>query len=264
MNQQANTFLLAILGPDGFQVLSKAATAYPELANALLPKAVLTFLETAQTSEYQGEIPGIQGQISLSKSESKLSVESGDYTLTSEPQDLIKMTAILLVNLGETSPVDSKVSQSDIGKLSKSLDLLVKHKTNAWLQSLQKTDAPGQFAAPRAPMQQNAPQPPQKGAVTGKAKKLKLPVIAGMVAASKTFNKSELSKVCKTCGSPQLHKRWGTFDGCVCTSKLLKADHQIQVSPDKQTYTLTGDSDLVSLVEELVNGQATVAESDDL
>lgn len=254
MHQQAKDFLLAILGPDGYQVIAKAADTYPALANALLPKAILTFFETAQASEYSGTLPGGAGQVSLSKSESKLTVESGEYALP--PDDLIKMTAILLVNLNETSGIDSKVDQADIGKLSKSLDLLVKHKTNAWLSSLSKAEAPAKPAAQRAPLPPNGPTPPDKGAITGKARKPKLPMVTGM---SKSFSKAKLSEPCKTCGSPQLHKRWGTFDGCVCVSKLLRSN-DVTVTHDQSTYTLKSTPDLIALVEEILNEHPNLAE----
>lgn len=272
MKKQAKDFLVEVLGADGFQTLTKAAESHPALSAVFLPKAILGWLDVLQKAEYQGLVPGLEATIDCSATQTTLNAPSGQYRYGSTKSDLAKVAAVLLVNFGEDSRVDSSVKELELGKLSKSLDLLVKAKSVAWIQvangeesssessespeAIEKTDLPGKAAAPWAPKPPQGPIPQKKAPHMGTARK---PPFAGLTR-SETFAKSELQRVCKTCGSPQLHKRWNVLVGCNCISGLLKMEQpSVDVSLDRSVYRIHGDSDTIAILKELVSDDSDLA-----
>lgn len=281
MKKPAKDFLMSILGADGLQMLTKASESYPSLSSVFFPKAVLSWLDVVQKAEYRGVVPGLDNvQVRFEQNATNLSTPGQSYTFGVQKEDLAKTAAVLLVSFGEDA-IDQDVKQADIGKLAKSLDLLVKSKSLAWVQVseessssseessseeslsegpeqeasepevMEKIDLPGKAAPAWGPKPPEAPEPQKKAPKMGTAKK---PPFQSLMR-TESFAKSELRRVCKTCGSPQLHKRWNILVGCNCISPLLKSEKpMVDVSLDRETYKITGDSDTISILKELTSG----------
>lgn len=130
MTNDAEDFLFAVLGSDGARVLLKAVTRAPILVPVLVPRTILSWLDTSVRLCYEGEIPGIENSyISIKKTETAYSgaLTIGDAVHSFENRDIYHVAAAMGVSLG-LKTVDSveEFRRQDLEKLGKSIDLLVK------------------------------------------------------------------------------------------------------------------------------------------
>ncbi len=125
MNPNQLKFLTAILGEDGASALNKAVERAPALNNALIPRAVLSWIKNIDS--FDGELPGLDNKIVLNKSEAgwtgSLDIKSHIYNFKDAPT-LHVCAAISYGISDELTPANIK--KLDIQNLGKSLDLLVK------------------------------------------------------------------------------------------------------------------------------------------
>jgi hypothetical protein len=267
MNRDGKKFLLKVLGADGVQLLTKASEDFPELSNVFLPRIVVSWLQAAQSAEYEGRIPGLQGGVTLRKSEPGMATVGGETYVVdpAKPESLVQVAAAMAVAMGaDQDPIPDTVQPEQVWKLAKSLDLLVKSKTIAWLEEesaededdLEKgVDLPGKAAAPRGPEEPEAPQGQKKQPGRGGAQ-------PGMrIMRSENFSKALLKSACSACGKSQLHPRWNTFEGCDCISALVKSEGKprVDVSLDRQTYRITADSETILMLQEIIRDDTDLA-----
>lgn len=129
MNSNKYSFLQAVLGEDGARALRKAMERSSELEAAVLPRAIVAWLEGPFSSSHEGVVPGCENQLVFSKSESGFtgSIGIGDEVYAFENASTTHLAAAIAVSLGlEYEKVPSTVRSIDLAKLGKSLDLLVK------------------------------------------------------------------------------------------------------------------------------------------
>lgn len=153
MNSTHFSFLTAVLGTDGAMALQKASDRSEDLGNALVPRAILSWLDVAGRFDYEGEIPGIDGSfVSFSKSETGF---NGSIDLHGE---LHKFNSASIFHLAASvaTAIDinddilpSGIRNSDILKLAKSIDLLAKSKllskAMSYADAMNKVDAEDKY-----------------------------------------------------------------------------------------------------------------------
>ncbi len=270
MNRDAKKFLLKVLGADGVQLLAKASEQFPELSNVFLPRVIISWLQAAQSAEYGGAIPGlnIRDNVCLKKNEPGSATIGGETYVVdaSRPDTIVQVAAAMAVAMGaDQDPIPEQVQPEQVWKLAKSLDLLVKSKTIAWLEEessscdgdggeespeeMEKVDMPGKAAAPKGPEEPQGPAPQKKQPAHGNAAQ-------GMgmrITRSENFPKDLLKNACTACGKTQLHLRWNSFCGCDCIAPLIKSEQpRVDISLDRQTYRITADSDTILLLNEIL------------
>jgi hypothetical protein len=231
-------FLKHVLGEDGYKAFERANTRMPTLGPALAPRTIVSWLATAIRAQYEGEIPGLANSyISLQKHEEGLTgaVTIGDEVHSFEDADILHVAAAVAVALGvEDAGIDPIMKSTDISKLGKSIDLLVKARviTAAQLQKLldeesteqsdceeseiEKDEMPGKAAGPHEPKAPQAPQGPQAVAPSTNVKS-KPPVMKKELVVKKSSAHNE----CPECGLPQF--KGDTFVGCMCFRALAKS-----------------------------------------
>lgn len=132
-SQFAQSFMKSILGDDGHTAFEKMSKRAPALATLLAPRTVLSWLATASRINYEGEVPGVHNSyIALSKSEGGFSgaIVVGSSRHVFEATDILHVAATLSYALGiQDIELDPTLRSTDISKLGKSIDLLVKAKT---------------------------------------------------------------------------------------------------------------------------------------
>lgn len=277
MNRDSKKFLLTVVGADGLQALTKASEKFPELSNVFLPRAIISWLSVCQDASYSGKIPGLHSGnfIELNKSEPGRAVIGEDaYSIDpARPETLVQVAAAIAVQLGaDQNPIPEDIQPEHITKMAKSLDLLVKSKSLAWLEeetpgenhapdeetpgehhgeesssALEKgVDLPGKAAGPRGPEEPEKPETPKKQPSMGVNPGFK-------VTRSENFSKLLLKNACAVCGKPQLHERWNTFQGCECIADLVKHEQpKVQISLDRENYRITADSETILALEEIL------------
>jgi hypothetical protein len=239
------------LGVPGATALLKAAERSPTMASAMLPRAVMAWLDFATRWPYDGPVPGCPDtHITFSKSEGGL---TGSITAHGETYDFLEADAIHLaaavgVALGwDGVPVSEKLTKSQIEAIGVQLDLLVKA-TYLAKALPQGHDKPGTPVAPATAGSQkakgfDAPMAPQKGVK-------KKPGIFGKmeVEASKRrrlkIKKSQSAVACVICGSAQ----WDAGDLvlCHCLRELKKSIKSVPVADGYEVEfgNAWGDSDV--------------------
>jgi hypothetical protein len=135
MATHVHSFMKSILGEDGQQAFDKMIKRAPGIGVLLAPRTILGWISTASRINYEGELPGVNNSyVSLSKSEDGIhgavAVEGVQHTF--EGHDLVHVAAAISQALGvESIDIDPSVRDTDLSKLGKSIDLLVKARTIA-------------------------------------------------------------------------------------------------------------------------------------
>lgn len=238
-------FLVAVLGKDGAAALNKAVTRRSDLADVLVPRTVLSFVNTVQALGYKGAIPGVPGSmIALTKSGGVINSTS----FSGSDANAFTMSAHLAVMLGLVA--DTRFAKNtrnvDLTRFGKAIDVLVKSRLLRGAEKLEKkpdldkTDLPGTAAKPMLTPPTAATPPgkqPAKANAVASTKKQK-PVVAGPRTKDKVpglkavptvkipgqiqIKKSEAAiNRCKVCGRSQVQN--GHLTGCFCLTALLKS-----------------------------------------
>jgi len=122
-------FLVSILGRDGAQALFKAAERSQPLVNAIVPRAILSWLDLATRFEHEGEIPGNpHTYVVFRKSDSGFSgsIKIDEELFTFKDASLYRVAAGIGVALGADNELSEELRDLDLVKLGKTLDALVK------------------------------------------------------------------------------------------------------------------------------------------
>ena len=235
------SFLNSVLGLDGARALIKAAERFDVLSNALVPRAILSWLQVSKAYEYEGGVPGVDNTyLAFKKNEQGFSgaISLGDDVYTFSKASHFHLAAAIGVAIGcDGQPLNAKLRDLDVQRLGKSIDTLVKAKvvTENMAEALkkkpeddeevEKVEEPGQTAKPKEALGPIPPAGPQAVQTAPKASKPKLP---GM-----NITKSEAAKPCKMCGDAQF--QGADFVGCLCLSDLKK---NVKATPTDTGYVL--------------------------
>jgi hypothetical protein len=124
-------FLEAVLGTKGSQKLERVSSEHPMLESVIVPRTILSWVETVGKLGYEGRIPGQDGSyLSLAKNENNGfcgALTIGDDLYTFEDVDSLHVSASIGVALGlNIPPLDDGLKKRDLSQLGKSIDLLVK------------------------------------------------------------------------------------------------------------------------------------------
>lgn len=123
-------FLAAALGQDGAKALRKAVEREPQLAEVLIPRTIVGWLNFTAEHDYEGQIPGIDNSyVQFQKSEDgysgTISFEDGNYTF--EKSNIYHLAASIAVAMDiKPSSLDPQVRDQILVKLGKSIDTLAK------------------------------------------------------------------------------------------------------------------------------------------
>lgn len=140
MSDLGNKFLTAALGRDGARALLKAVEREPQLADVLIPRAILGWLDFTTTYEYEGSIPGVENSyVQFEKKEDgfdgMISLDSGVYQF--EKSSVFHLAAAIGTALGlQPGNVDPELRDTVLVKLGKSIDTLAK--AQVLMQELRK------------------------------------------------------------------------------------------------------------------------------
>jgi hypothetical protein len=255
MNQK-NQFLKAVLGDDGAQALRKAAERSDTLENALIPRTILAWIGIAARSSYSGALPGIENTyVEFTKSENGYSgqIAIGDDVYEFKDKNVYHLTASVAVSMGvDHERVPANLKDSDVARLGKSIDLLVKARV-VTEQLLKKAvagaEAPGPAAKPTPAADPIAPDAPtaQQAALPKPTKaKPKLPRTSSKATSVPMLPKLKLSeaqlqKKCTACSSG--HLRNGKFIGCMCWRDLAKSTTLVKNGDGSFTMSFGKDWD---------------------
>lgn len=268
-------FLEAVLGTDGAKALKKAAERHAVLGEALVPRTILAWINTAARIEYEGEIPGVSNTyVEFKKNESAYDghIAIADEVYAFEKATLYHVAASVAVALGvDTLTVSDDLRDLDLAKLGKSIDLLAKARIVTKDLDLEKVDhPPGPAAAPIAPAGGEAPvaptptqaktNPKPPTPTTGAPKPVKAAKQAGTGSGSAKaksklpslkVTKSEMTSACKVCNGKQF--TGAAFTGCVCFGLLAKHT-KVTPTPDGCRIEFEDEWDsegILALVESL-------------
>lgn len=256
MDTRKFNFLKSVLGEDGAVALKKAAERSAELENALVPRAILSWLGISARTDYEGELPGLDNTyLQFKKSEDlysgSISIDDGIYNFDSAT--LYHLAASIAVSMGvDSDKVSSDVRDLDLARLGKSIDLLVKARvvtrelSKLKEEELDKTDAPGRPAKPREPIDAAPPDtsvvktPPASPVLPG-AKQPSIPKIPKPKTARPTMKitKSQAESKCRICAMGQLKD--GKFKGCMCVRDFAKS---VKLIKNDDGYTIEFKSGL--------------------
>lgn len=224
-----DNFLKSVLGEEGLQAFGRVSQKMPAMQNILAPRTILSWLTLAVRTNYDGQIPGIDNTyISLTKSDNGISgvVVSGGESYEFVNDDILDVASTLTMSMGINDiSIDPLLKNTDISKLGKSIDTLVKarvilnnsskEESSTEESKIDKVEEPGGAAAPKKPKQPEMPQVPQAVAPT---------MNKPMKTVSKSFElhikKSQSEKLCPECGIKQF--RADRFAGCMCFKFLAK------------------------------------------
>jgi hypothetical protein len=257
MIDRQKNFLIATLGPDGFNALEKAASRSELLGQALLPRSVFAWVNGV--GEFDGIIPGTDDVVlRFAKSEKGF---TGCVDLHKfEDASLIHVSAALAVALGVDKLYGEEARSLDLENLGKSLDLLVKNrlekaekkicgkKVDGRVCELKPNHEPASCigaevddhdsdlvkagmtpqvknAAPEAPSAPTAPiasgQSPATKPVAPAPAVAKAPKLPKPAGATVALARSEMNHLCPACASPQF--TGDELNPCICFSELKKS-----------------------------------------
>lgn len=133
MQPRQYSFLVSVLGEDGARALKKAAERSDALGQALLPRAILSWLGLASRWDYEGGLPGVENTyVAFKKSEDERlsgSIALGGDVYDFEGASPYHVAATVGVVLGmDDSPLHPSVRDLDLARLGKSIDALVKYR----------------------------------------------------------------------------------------------------------------------------------------
>jgi hypothetical protein len=130
MNQSSTQFLMAVLGKDGAKALYKASLRANELENAIVPRAILAWLNTIGLTDYEGELPGVEDTyINFQKSEDTYSgaISIADSVFTFHAANVFHVASCIAVALGaDADKLSPSIRDLDLNRLGKTIDVLAK------------------------------------------------------------------------------------------------------------------------------------------
>lgn len=130
-----NDFMKSILGEDGQQAFEKMIKREPGIGALLAPRTILGWISTVSGIHFEGEIPGVTNSyIALSKAEDGIhgAVAVAGIHHSFDGANILHVAAALSHALGvQNIEIDPGLKSTDISKLGKSIDLLVKARTIA-------------------------------------------------------------------------------------------------------------------------------------
>jgi hypothetical protein len=258
-------FLASVLGSDGASALHKAAERSTALGNALVPRAVIAWIDSQES--YEGIIPGVENTyVCFAKSDDNYngSITIGGHVCDFQGASPMHVAASLVIALGmDRDQIAAGVRDLELTRLGKSIDLLVRaralteqlakaqgklpvHGTTAQAQKPQDQDGPAQASKqakiPRPPVKHSEGYVPPAPKLKVALPKVKLPGVR--------IQKSEVPKLCPDCGTPMFNQQ--VLRGCMCLRDLLKSVRF--EDEDEQHYILHfgGDLDVdaISLIVE--------------
>lgn len=249
-----NQFLAAVLGDDGALALSKAVQRSGHLENALVPRTILSWIALASRAQYRGGIPGHPNSyVEFTKSEGGYTgqIAMGDEVYSFSDKSLYHLAASVAVSMGiDGDRVPPNMKDSDISKLGKSIDLLVRARV-VTAQLLAKAESPGQPAVATAAAEPLAPAQAtmQPGQPPKQKQKPKLPRVPKTKASVPTppmlpklkLSEAQLQKRCGECASG--HMREGRFVGCVCFRDMAKSVTSVRTNDNKILLSFGSDWD---------------------
>lgn len=261
MSTPATEFLKHVLGEDGQKAFEKANARLPTIEAALAPRTIISWLGTSIRMKYEGEIPGLENSyIAIQKSEEGFSgaLTVGEHVHQFENEDLLHVAAAVAISLGLGDlQIDPAVKSTDISKLGKSIDMLVKARlvTRSVFEQLKKPlakdELPGKAAAPRKPKEPEAPEAPVP--VAPSTNKTTKPPMA-KAAKELVVKKNEADHVCVDCGLKQFRR--DRFVGCMCFRALAKSV-TTKVQPDAYVLSLpraTWDEETIQTFMQALRG----------
>ncbi|CAB4127165.1 NAT_SF domain containing protein [uncultured Caudovirales phage] len=125
MDIDQSKFMLAVLGETGSKALAKASATSSFMAQAIVPRTILSWVALAARYSYSGEVPGNPEYLmEFTKTESGFSGFVGDYSFVDQP--VYHLAASLACAMDVTQELPNAFKVSDLNRLGKSVDLLVK------------------------------------------------------------------------------------------------------------------------------------------
>lgn len=225
-------FLEAVLGIPGANALLKAAERSPVMASAMLPRAVIAWLEFATRWPYNGPIPGCANtHIEFAKSELGFTgaIEANGESYEFQDAQMLQLAAAVGVALGwdDVQPSD-KLTKSQVDAVGNQLDLLVKatylNKAKIGHDKPGAPVKPAQGTNPKTTGFQE-PMSPQKGAQRKGAFKSEESATDPKDPKKKKrklkIKKSQAVINCSVCDAPQFDS--GDLTLCHCLRELRKS-----------------------------------------
>lgn len=255
MKPQHTQFLASVLGQTGSEAMVRAVDRNEALESVLLPRSILSWINTVGKFGHDGTIPGIDGShIQFQKSEDGFtgSVNIYDFVYDFEKASVFHLASSLALAL-DVAPNDINVKDLDIERLGKSIDMLIKAKLIKDFE-LDKA-APdqgggGAGAIPSIPAAQPLGPAPAATKVAEAPKmaprkpKTKLPIPSRI-----KVTKSEMGHKCGLCGKGSFLD--SIYVGCSCLSDLAKSVHS-NVDTNELTLGDDWDSDaILALLESI-------------
>jgi len=228
-------FLKAVVGDEGAKALLKALKNQ-ELADVLLPRTILSWLEVVSCKGFDNNIPGLNdSSFTLKKTETGFAGEvvykKGQITTPYAFKDanLYHVAGAIAVALDlDRDKVRTDLHGQSLVKLGKNLDLLVKSRTLNEVLKEKSSESSESSEESKSELKKKAPSAPKMGDVA-KPMGAMPPVQPTLTQpksakpkANKTIKvkKSESNILCEMCGRSQFKN--DKFVGCICLSSLAK------------------------------------------
>lgn len=131
---QAQNFLTATVGLDGYQALSKAAERLQELESVFVPRAIIAWLDCATRLGFEGQVPGTQARLA----KGAVDIDGQLYELgAAQSQERLRAGSALIMALLDDVSIPSELDPKQVARLGKSIDTLVKARFIAMVRDLE-------------------------------------------------------------------------------------------------------------------------------
>lgn len=211
MNSKALQFVNAVLGQNGVPLVN-LAKHNSDIEAYLLPRVVVSWLKSVVG--VQDSIPGSDISMVLAKSEHGFSgvIDIDGIGYSFKDASIDHTTATVVTAFGEVIN-KSELKNSDLAKLGKTIDLLVKSKK-------EHEHGTQEVAKPIEPIDHIKPTPvAPKASKAAKPKRYRIPKIPKV--ASLKLSERQMFSSCPVCGLKQFYEK--SFVGCHCFSSLSKS-----------------------------------------
>lgn len=221
-------FLKSVLGNEGFKAVDRTILRIPILSSVVIPRTILAWVSTISKYGYVGELPGTPNSyFSLAKNSSDnfdgaITIQDKLYSLNNA--DLLHVASSVGVALNiETEEIPEQLKQSNLSKLGKSLDLLVKSQIIKQARQSQVEELP----EPVLEVKKSELKPKSKRAPRKQGHSLKV-------------SKTEAEKRCEECGGEHFFD--SKFVGCVCLRDIFQ-DIRLEKKEDDYVLHFKPDTD---------------------
>lgn len=241
--------MASVLGEESAELLIKAIDRTPVLEHAIVPRTILSWLQSA--SSFEGEVLDGIGMV-FEKSESGFtgSIDMGDESHLFQGASVFHVAASVAVALGIEALESEGLRTLDIERLGKTIDLMSKaHRVTVELEKADEDDdklsdedferkydadrlkarkeakaraldkALGDSTPPAAPTAAKPQNPGAPKTATSPAPKTTVPKATSTSTMSLT--RSEAASPCSACGGHQFAE--DKFVGCLCFEAFAKA-----------------------------------------